>query len=121
MHDFAGIKGFKEISARIGRSINAIKLYRHRHKLPLFFNNNFYSYTLLSDELGKSRSRLREYHKRGWLKGKRASWSGKFGARPMMFLEDDIVEFLKQHHNLFSPKRIQNIYFRNIVKNLQES
>lgn len=119
LHDNLGIMGYNELSQNLGRSKNAIKLYRCRHKLPTFYDN-IYSYNLLSDELGRSRKTLRKYHRRGWLKGKVASWSCKWGKHPMIFLEKDIVAFLRKHFSRFDWRKIPNLYFRNVVKSCVE-
>lgn len=113
--EHAGIVGYAELSRRLHRSKAAIKLYRCRHKLPRFIDN-FYSYTLLAAELGKSRATLRKWHSRGWLAGKRATWACVHGKRPMIFVEENIVEFLKVRSYLFDHKKIPNPYFRNVVK-----
>jgi hypothetical protein len=72
--------------------------------------------TLLAQELGRSRASIRKYYKRGWLKGRQATWSWAWGKKPMVFLEDDIVQFLKDRHYLFDWRKVPNIYYRNVIK-----
>ncbi len=115
LSDNAGLMNYKQLSKKLGRSANAIKLYRARHKTPRFFEN-FYSYTLLSKELGMSRKVIRKYHSRGWIKGRKADWTSAYGKKPMIFLEEHIVQFLKTYCYLFKDRFIPNIYFRNVVK-----
>lgn len=115
VHDYVGIKSYAELAEQLGRSEEAIKLYRCRHHLPRAFDN-FYSYTLLAKELGRARASLRKYFKRGWLKGRKADWVGVYGKVPMIFLEDDIVVFLQERYYLFEPRKVPNIYFRNVVR-----
>jgi len=113
--EHVGIKDYTEMSHKLNRSRESIKLYRCRHKLPKFIDN-FYSYSLLAAELGRSRATLRKYHKLGWLTGRRATWACVYGKHPMIFVEDDIVEFLKKFHHKFNWRDIPNPYFRNIVE-----
>ena len=112
--DYAGIKNYTELSQRLNRSEDAIRLFRARNRLSSFFDN-FYTYNLLSKELGLSRATIRKYHLKGWLQGRRANWKTIFGKYPMIFTEDNIVKFLKSYANLFSNRIVPNIYFRNIV------
>ena len=119
MSDNVGILDYTNLSKRLGRSENAIKLQRCRLKLPTFHNGNYYSYTLLSQELGRSRTSIRKYHRRGWLVGKQATWKAKFGNYPVIFLEEHIVAFLRKFYHLFDWRKIPNLYFRNIVKECQ--
>jgi hypothetical protein len=113
--DNAGVLNYAELSRKLGRSEEAIKLCRCRRRLPRFYDT-FYSYSLLSTELGRSRATLRKYYNRDWLVGKRAAWSCKYGKHPMIFTEDNIVDFLHKFSHLFDWKKIPNPYFRNVVK-----
>jgi len=110
-----GVMGYDDLARALGRSREAIKLYRCRHRMPRF-NENFYSYTLLSSELGKSRTSLRKYYRRGWLIGQLASWSSVYGKRPMVFVERNIISFLRKFYHLFDWRRIPNLYFKGVVK-----
>ena len=115
LSDRAGLDNYNTLSKRLGRSKNAIKLFRCRNRLPRFYDT-FYSYTLLAKELGKSRRTIRWYHQKGWLSGKKASWRSFYGNRPMIFTEDNIVSFLRKHYLLFDWRKIPNRFFRNIVR-----
>ena len=115
LHDNIGIKSYSQLSQKLGRKEGAIKLYRCRNGLPMVFDN-IYTYTLLARELGKSRTMLRRYAKRGWLVGKKANWICKWGKHPMIFLDKNIVQFLKRYHHLFNVNKVPNPYFRNIIK-----
>lgn len=119
LHDYSGILDYKELSKRLHRSCKAIKLYRCRHKMPTFFDN-FYTYTMLSKELGLSRATLRKYYKRRWLEGRLATWTWAYGKTPMIFQEDNITKFLKEKYHLFKDRFIPNPYFRNLVRELNE-
>lgn len=119
LSDSMGILSYTELSKRLGRSENAIKLCRCRRGLPTFHNGNYYSCTLLAHELGRSRTSIRKYYRKGWLVGKRATWKALFGNRPLIFMEDNIVSFLKRFSRLFNWKKIPNLYFRNVVKEIQ--
>lgn len=119
--DHVGIMDYTTLSKKLGRSKSAIKLQRCRKKLPTFHNGDYYSYTLLAQELGCCRASIRKYHQRGWLVGKKATWKALFGNAPTIFLEDDIVRFLGKFHHLFDWRTITNLYFRNIVREHQNS
>ena len=119
LSDHIGLLSYTELSKKLGRSENAIKLYRCRHKLPTFHNGDYYSATLLAQELGRSRTSVRKYHRKGWLVGRKATWIAKYGKHPLIFLEEHIVAFLRKFHHLFDWRKIPNLYFRNIVKELQ--
>ena len=115
LHDNIGIENYTELSKNLGRSNSAIKQYRHRNHLPTFHNGDFYTYSSLSKELGKSRSTLRKYYNKGRIKGRRCTWSCKWGKYAMMFLEKDIISFLKKFYYLFDFHKMQPSYFRHIV------
>jgi len=114
--DHVGVLSYAELSKKLRRSENAIKLQRCRMKLPTFHNGDYYSYTLLAQELGCSRTTIRKYHQRGWLVGRKATWKALFGNPPVIFLEKHIVVFLRMFYHLFDWRKIPNPYFRNIVK-----
>ena len=115
LSDRVGLDSYAKLSRRLGRSEEAIKLYRCRNGLPRFCDT-FYSYSLLAKELGRNRSSLRRYHDLGWLVGRKATWSSRYGQKPMIFTEDDVVRFLRKHHSLFDWKRVPNRFFRNIIR-----
>ena len=114
--DNVGILSYAEMARRLKRSENAIKLCRCRRKLPTFHNGSYYTCTLLSQEIGRSRTSIRKYYRNGWLVGKEGTWKAKFGKRPLIFLEEHIVAFLRRFSHLFEWRRIPNLYFRNVVK-----
>jgi hypothetical protein len=115
-----GILSYAEMSKRLHRSENAIKLCRCRQGMPTFHNGDYYSCTLLAQELGRSRASIRKYYRRGWLAGRQATWKAKYGKQPLVFLEDHILLFLRKFSHLFDWKKIPNLYFRNVVKELQD-
>jgi len=117
LNDYAGLMSYEDLSRKLGRSVSALQQFRCRRKMPTFFDN-FYTYSLLAKELGVQRATLRKYYNRGWLIGKRATWTSMFGKRPMMFLHENIVQFLQDKYTLFDGRKIPNIYFRNVVKEM---
>ena len=119
LSDHVGILGYAELARKMGRSESAIKLCRCRRGLPTFHNGDYYSCTMLAQELGRSRASIRKYYRKGWLVGKRATWIARFGKRPLVFVEKHIVAFLKKFNYLFDWKKIPNLYFRNVVKGVQ--
>ena len=119
LHDNLGLKSYEELSETLKRSKEAIKLFRHRHKLPKVFDN-FYTFKILSKELGKSRTSIRKYYYKGWLVGRKASWTYLYKNHPIIFLEEDIVNFLKDKYSLFTKTYMPNHYFRNTVKKEEE-
>lgn len=121
LSDHVGLMNYTELSMRLKRSPNALKLQRYRRKLPTFHNGDYYSYTLLSRELGRSRASIRKYHRRGWLVGRKATWKACFGNYPVIFLEEHIVAFLRKFYYLFDWRKIPNLYFRNIIRECQDA
>jgi len=119
LNDYAGIMSYEELSKKLGRSVGAIQQFRCRRKMPTFFDN-FYTYSLLSKELGIHRATLRKYYENGWIIGKKANWISMFGNHPMMFLEENIVKFLRNKYALFTNRKIPNIYFRNVIREMNE-
>jgi len=114
LSDNWGLKPTKAISRALHRTVCGVEGKAHRLRLRKV--DSFYTYNLLSQEIGKSRMTLREYYRNGWIKGKKASWVANFGVHPMMFFEEDIVKFLREHYRLFDVRKIENRYFRNIVR-----
>lgn len=115
LSDKIGLLSYSELSKKLGRSENAIKLYRARNNMPTLYDN-FYSASMLAQELGKPRTTIRKYHRLGWLKGDHATWSNGIYKKPLMFIEQDIIAFLIEHRDLFNWRLVPNIYFRNIIK-----
>lgn len=115
VHDNAGLLNYKEMGKKLGRTEIAVRRARYVYKLP-YFNDNFYSITMLAKELGRAKSGIKYHYKKGWLKGKRAHWSNGYLNPPIIITEDNVVEYLKLKYKLFDPNKIPNIYFRKIVK-----
>ena len=103
--DNVGILDYKTLSQKLGKSTIAIKEYRCVHKLPRFYDT-FYSYTLLARELGRSRSTIRKYYSRGWLVGRKATWTYRYNKHPMIFTDENITQFLKEHHDLLAIRQV---------------
>jgi len=117
MYDYAGIYSIDEMAEHLGRSRNAVILYRTRHKLPTVWDN-VYTYTLLASELNRSRRILRKWVDRGWLIGKRATYASKYGKYAMLFQYDDIMCFLAKYYHLFIKQLPNNLFFANFIKDL---
>ena len=113
--DKAGYLSNAQMASRIGKSEQAVKLYRSRHNMPTFYEN-VYTASLLAEELGKSRTAIRKWYYKGLLKGKHASWTCAYGKRPLIFTEDDIVAFLKTYPDKFIVCKIKSLYFANVVR-----
>ena len=118
LSDNWGLKPTKAIAKAMRRTVCGVEGKAHRLRLRKV--DSFYTYNLLSQEIGKSRMTLRKYHRNGWIKGKKALWVASFGVRPMMSFEEDIVKFLREHYKLFKVSQILNPYFKNIVKECYE-
>lgn len=118
LSDHAGRLNNKDMARKLNRTEWAVKLKRCRLGLPTFFDN-VYTYTILSQELGRSRRRIRLWVQRGWLKGRLATWKARYGKTPFLFTEDNIVSFLKEHYDLFNPRCIPNPFFGRIVERCQ--
>lgn len=109
-----GILSPEQIAAKLGRTPTAVRVKQHR--LRIRFCDNFYCYTTLAAELGRTRTIVRKWYRRGWLSGRPAPWSTSYGTVPMVFLEPDIVDFLRVHYRLFDSKKVPNRYFANVVR-----
>lgn len=96
------------------RSVSAIKLKQHRS--GWHFLDNVYTLSTLSRELGRNRCIIRKWYRRGWLKGRPATWRSYFGKVPTLFEEDDIVTFLRAHPLILKPEEISHPYFAHIVR-----
>ena len=115
IHDNIGFLSYRELSRELKRSPSAIESCRRRHGLPSYYDNVI-STGILAIELGKSRGAVRKWVNHGWIKCKRAEWRARFGNKPLLYKEQDIVSFLKEHFKLFNYRLIPNRYFRNIVE-----
>jgi hypothetical protein len=113
-----GLLSYNELARKLHRSRAAVKLCRCKHGMPTFYNGDYYSMTLLSKELGRSSNTISKYHRKGWLKGKKATWRTIYWKNPYLFTENNIMEFLRGHFQLFDWKKIPNLYFKNVVKGL---
>jgi hypothetical protein len=116
-----GIMNYKALARKLNRSEEAVKLCRCRHRMPSFYDGDYYSSSMLAREIGRSRRIIMKYYRRGWLLGKQATWKARFGQRPYLFTEDNIVAFLEGHFQLFDWRKMPNPYFRNIVKGLYDA
>lgn len=114
LSDNVGYLNHEQLSKKLHRSWWSVKLKQHR--MGIRFIDNVYTYSLLSEELGRNRRRIKLWYERGWLKGARADWAWAYGKRPMLFREEDVVAFLSVHCDLFSDNRIPNRYFHNTVE-----
>lgn len=114
LSDNAGYLNHDQLAKGLRRSRWAVK--HKQFRMGIKFIDNVYTYTLLSSELGRNRRRIRLWYERGWLKGTRADWSCCYGKRPMLFREEDVAEFLREHCDLFPHNGIPNRYFSNIVQ-----
>jgi hypothetical protein len=109
-----GVISPEQIAKKLGRTTAAVLNKQHRHHIR--FRDNFNSYTTLAAELGRSRSIVRKWYRRGWIKGKSATWRYGYGTTPMIFLESGILVFLRKHYRLFNPPKVPNKYFANIIR-----
>ena len=119
LEDNWGLCNTAIIAKRLRRAVSAVEV--RAHKLRLRRLDSFYTYSLLSKELNRNRTSLRNYYDRGWIQGEKASWTYRYGEAPMMFMEEDIVKFLQEHCDLFNAREIPNLYFRNIVRQAVQS
>ena len=115
----AGLLNHKELSSRLNRTISAIKIQQHKHGIR--FLDNIYTYTMLSNELGKSRAIIRKWVNRGWIICRRANWKTYYGKYPMIFIEESIVKFLSKYYYLFDYRKVPNKYFSNLVSQGHEN
>ena len=115
LHDNIGVLSYQELSRHFKKSIDAIKMARVRHGIPSFYDN-ILSSGMLSLELGRCRATIRKWRKRGWIKYNEVSWTAQYGKHPVIYKEEDIVSFLKEHYKLFNFRAIPNRYFANIVE-----
>lgn len=109
-----GIKTLEEMASRLNRTPIAVKVQIGRMQLSLY--DNFISQNTLCKELNKSKAVVRKWVKRGWIKCSKASFNTGFGTTPCTFDEEEIVRFLGEHYTLFDPYKIENPYFKNIVR-----
>lgn len=112
--DHIGIVSLKDMAKCLNRTVGAVEEFAQKNKLRLY--DNFISTVQLGRELNKAHSIIRKYVKKGWLKGKIAPFDYVFGKSPIMLFEEDIVRFLKGYYYLFNPSKIDNPYYRNIVR-----
>lgn len=109
----AGIKNHEELSKELNRTVRAIRI--KQVQLNIRFLDNIYTYTTLSNELGVHRKTIRIWFNKGLIKGRKANWTTYYGQRPMIFLEEDIIKFLKKYCGMIDEKRINNVFFKNVV------
>jgi len=120
LHDNLGIKYFDEIAEHLKKTPRSVREKARRNGLSLY--DNIYTYLSLSKELGVSTSTLRKWVRLGYIHGRRATWRCKHGRtheHPMIFVENDVLNFLKKYSNIISPvlddTLIPNRYFRNFL------
>ena len=107
-----GLRTHSQIAKRLRKTTLAVKMKATREGYTYY--DNFYSYKLLSEELGVSRTTLRKYVSKGLLQGRKAEWKSVYGHNPMIFTEEDIVTFLRGCNGTFANRKIPNDYFRNV-------
>ena len=120
LHDNLGIKYYDEIAIYLRKTDKAVREKARRSGLSLY--DNIYTYLSLSKELGVSTATVRKWYRLGYLHGKRATWrckNGRAHERPMIFVEADILRFLKKYPNVIVPvlgdRLIPNHFFRNFL------
>ena len=111
LHDRAGLLSTAKISRHLGRTPHAVNNKMCECGISVF--SNFYSARLLAVELGSCKHTVMRWYRMGWLKGRRADWRRSVAS--MVFLEDDIVAFLKGYPDLLKGHKILNVFFKNIV------
>ncbi len=114
LFDNCGIISNKKIAVRLERSYHAVRQKLHKSGVSVF--DNFYSARMLGKELGRSHKTIMKWHRLGYLRGERAEWGRGYLESPMVFLEQDIVQFLNEHKALFRNSGIVHPYFKNIVE-----
>jgi hypothetical protein len=113
LSDNIGLKSFGEISNEIRRSPSAIKHRIRKKRMSLY--SNFYTCRSLGKELGRDKDVILKWANKGLIPYKRAAFKGRYGTTPYVFLESDIVKFLRSYYYKFSPHKIEHPYFKNIV------
>ena len=103
----------QEIAVKLNRTQHAVKNKLARSGVSIF--HDFYTATLLGNELNRNKSTVMKWYKNGWLKGAKSRWTRGYLTPPMIFQEENIVCFLKKHKDLFSNHKIPNLYFRNVM------
>ena len=114
LFDNCGIISNQRIAQQLGRTPKAIRQKLSRNGVSVF--SNFYSARLLAKVLGKCHKTIMNWYRAGYIKGKLAGFGRGYLKTPMMFVEKDIIVFLKEHHQLVKCEEIGHPYFRNIVK-----
>jgi hypothetical protein len=111
--DHVGTMRWDEIGSYLHRTGGSVKQMAHFHGWRVF--DNFYTCRTLGKELGMSNVSMMRYHRRGWLKGKRAHFRLGYLNTPIMFFEPDIIKFLRSGKGIL-PKRLPNTYFNKILQ-----
>ncbi len=113
--DHIGIWSNSQIATRLGRTTKAVR--NRASRLHISVCGNSYSARLLAVELNRDHSTVMQWYRKGWLTGRVASWGRGFLHSPMVFLESDIVAFLKLKWQLFRDWRdVPNLFFRTILE-----
>lgn len=116
LSDYYGLKSTGEIAATLHRTPKAIL--KKAAKSGIRLTDNFYSSNLLGRELGKSPTTIMEFHRQGCLEGKVSENHWGYMRPPMMFMEVDVVKFLKNYGHKFNINKVANLYFKNIIKEI---
>ena len=116
--DNCGLISNHKMAHKLGRTRASIRGRLYRSGVSIF--DNFYSATLLGKELNRNKATVMQWYRKGWLKGRVADWGQGYRNPPMIFVEEDIVTFLKGHCELFTGHKIPNTYFKNIVSGSSE-
>jgi len=112
--DYCGLLSNKQIAHQLGRTCHAIRQRLSIHKVSVF--SNIYTARLVAKELGRDKSTVMQWYRKGWLKGRVADFGRGYLHSPMIFTEEDIVVFLKKFHYRFNYREIPNPYFKNVVE-----
>jgi hypothetical protein len=114
LSNHVGINTFEDIALRLNRTTMAVEEKASKCKMKLY--DNMITLRVLAKELNKSHGTVNKWVKRGWIKCDRAYFKGLYGINPIIFLEEDIVEFLKKYYEQFNPSKIPNLFFRNVIR-----
>jgi len=108
-----GIQEMKTLVETTGRSEPSIRCKMHAEKISIF--DNYYSANLLAKELGVCHGTIMKYYHKRLIRGKKSNRNMGYTNPPMIFKEENIVNFLREHENIIDIRKIQHPYFKNIV------
>ncbi len=112
-----GLKTIPQLASMVGRTPKAVRNKLSRSGVSVY--SNFYSATVLANELGRCRDVVMRWYREGWLRGRQSESRMGFWNPPMMFIEKDIAAFLERFFFLFAVKdykKIKHPYFKKIVR-----